>query len=205
MRRIFNRSLSRALTILTLSGLIILGQGFEIRMAQASDEGDPALADPQPTSLKAGLATRYYVKLFRTVEELKDWAKYKDGTVGDPIHSLNYRSGVDSVLTSGQEDGVGAHITGYIRFEEAGTHSIAAQSNDGLVVVIGGRTVVYDPDVHADRYSQPVEVEIKKAGWYPLDVWYFERKNTSTLRLYWLLPDEEEGSMTVVPKEMYGH
>ena len=81
----------------------------------------------------------------------------------------------------------------------------AAQSNDGLSVDIGGKTVVYDPDVHADRYSQPVEVEIKTAGWYPLDVWYFERKNTSTLRLYWLKPDEEEGSMTIVPKDVFGH
>ena len=165
----------------------------------------PAAATPQPTSLQPGLKVGYYVKLFKTVEEIQDWAKYKDAYPGEPLASLDYRSGVDTVLTSSMEDGVGAHITGFIRIDEAGTYAFAAQSNDGLSVDIGGTRVVYDPDVHADRYSQPVEVEIKTVGWYPVNVWYFERKNTSTLRLYWLKPDEEEGSMTIVPKEVFGH
>jgi hypothetical protein len=168
-------------------------------------QADPVAASPQPASLTPGLKVGYYVKLFNTVEQIQDWAKYKDAYPGEPLPSLDYRSGTDTVLTSSMEDGVGAHITGFIRIDEIGTYSFAAQSNDGLSVDIGGTRVVYDPDVHADRYSQPVEVEIKTAGWYPIDVWYFERKNTSTLRLYWLLPDEEEGSMTIVPEGVFGH
>ena len=183
-----------------LFGITIALTGF-----QAVADENPVPANPQPSKLSSGLNVGYYVKLFKTVEELQDWAGSKDAYPGEALHSLNYRSGVDTVLTSSMEDGVGAHITGYIRIDEVGTYAFAAQSNDGLSVDIGGTRVVYDPDVHADRYSQPVEVEIKTAGWYPIDVWYFERKNTSTLRLYWLKPDEEEGSMTIVPKEVFGH
>ena len=184
---------------------LVAGFGFTAGLPQARAEGQPVISDPQPSGLKPGLKVGYYVKLFRTVEELQEWADYKDAFPGKPLPKLDYRTGVDKVLTSSLADGVGAHITGFIRFDETGTYAIAAQSNDGLQVKIGGKVVVYDPDVHADRYSQPVEIEIKKAGWYPLDAWYFERKNTSTLRLYWLTPDEEEGSMTIIPEEVYGH
>jgi hypothetical protein len=192
-------------TLLVFSAMFVLTLVTAPPPGEAASEGDPVLASPQPAALKPGLKVHYYNNLFRTGEEVQSWAKARDGYPGEPLHSLDYRSGVDKVLTSSQEDGVGAHITGFIRFEEAGTYAIAAQSNDGLDVEIGGRTVVYDPDVHADRYSQPVEIEIKAPGWYPLDAWYFERKNTSTLRLYWLTPDEEEGSMAIIPKEAYGH
>ena len=184
---------------------ILIGSVSFVSDPVMANEGDPAPADPQPSDLKPGLKVGYYSKLFRTVEELQEWAQYKDPFPGEPLPKLDYRTGIDKVLTSSLEDGVGAHITGFIRFDETGTYSIAAQSNDGLQVKIGGKVVVYDPDVHADRYSQPVEIEIKKAGWYPLDAWYFERKNTSTLRLYWLTPDEEEGSMTIIPSGFYGH
>ncbi|MBT3703444.1 MAG: hypothetical protein HOE62_08490 [Alphaproteobacteria bacterium] len=191
----------------TLAFVVALLAGFVAGLPnnRAAAEGNPVVASPQPASLKPGLKVGYYVRLFKTVEEIQDWAKYKDAFPGEPLHSLDYRSGIDTVLTSSMEDGVGAHITGFIRIDEAGTYAFAAQSNDGLSVDIGGTRVVYDPDVHADRYSQPVEVEIKTVGWYPVNVWYFERKNTSTLRLYWLKPDEEEGSMTIVPKEVFGH
>ena len=191
----------------TLAFVVALLAGFVAGLPnnRAAAEVNPVVASPQPASLKPGLKVGYYVRLFKTVEEIQDWAKYKDAFPGEPLHSLDYRSGIDTVLTSSMEDGVGAHITGFIRIDEAGTYAFAAQSNDGLSVDIGGTRVVYDPDVHADRYSQPVEVEIKTVGWYPVNVWYFERKNTSTLRLYWLKPDEEEGSMTIVPKEVFGH
>ena len=195
----------KTLTRGLLSGAFVVLLSLNLVVPQALAETAPAPAAPQPTALKAGLAASYFIQLFTTVEQVQDWAETYDPFVGDPIHSLNYRSGEDDVLTSGQEDGVGAHITGFIRFDEPGTYSIAAQSNDGLSIDIGGVNVVYDPDVHADRYSQPVQIEIKTAGWYPLDAWYFERRNTSTLRLFWLLPDEEEGSMVVVPKAHYGH
>ena len=199
--RVFGKSVkSLAFIAVLLAGM--MANPFDLRAESAAI---PDAASPQPTSLEPGLKVGYYVKLFNTVEQLQDWAKYKDAYPGEPLTSLNYRSGVDTVLTSSMEDGVGAHITGFIRIDEVGTYAFAAQSNDGLSVDIGGTRVVYDPDVHADRYSQPVEVEIKTAGWYPIDVWYFERKNTSTLRLYWLLPDEEEGSMTIVPEKVFGH
>ncbi len=164
-------------------------------------------ASPQPAegSLKPGLSVVYYRHMFRHVEEIPEWAKYREGKPGKPLHSLNYRTGLDPVLTSGAEDGVGAHIKGFIKFDTPGTYTFATQSNDGVRLFIGGKMILEDPDVHADRYSDPVEVEIKSAGWYPIEVLYFERKNTSTLQLYWLQPDDEEGSMALVPAEAYGY
>ncbi len=41
-------------------------------------------------------------------------------------------------------------------------------------------------------------------GWYPLSLWYFERKNTSTLELYWLKPGEE-GRLSFVPADALAH
>jgi len=205
MRRFLCRAFGKNITVIAFVAVLLGGLITGAPGLWAAESSMPVPASPQPAKLNPGLAVGYYVKLFRSVEEVQDWAKYKDAYAGEPLHSLNYRSGPDAVLTSGQEDGIGAHITGFIRFDEPGTYAIAAQSNDGLDVNIGGVTVVYDPDVHADRYSQPVEIEIKTAGWYPLEAWYFERRNTSTLRMFWLKPDEEEGSMTVVPKDAYGH
>ena len=196
-----HRFFSRNFVALAFATLLVAG----FPGLSTAETATPVPASPQPSGLKPGLAVGYYISLFRHVDEIREWANYKDAYAGEPLHSLNYRSGPDAVMTSGHEDGVGAHITGYIRFDEPGTYAIAAQSNDGLEVSIGGARVVYDPDVHGDRYSQPVEIEIKTVGWYPLEAWYFERKNTSTLRLFWLTPDEEEGSMAVVPKDAYGH
>ncbi len=184
----------------------MLVAGLTISGASAAVSGIEA-ASPQPAdgSLKPGLSVVYYRHMFRNVDEIPDWAKYRDGKPGKPLHSLNYRTGLDTVLTSDGEDGVGAHIKGFIKFEAVGTYTFATHSNDGVRLSIGGKMILEDPDVHADRYSDPVEVEIGSAGWYPLEVLYFERKNTSTLQLFWLQPDDEEGSMSLVPAEVYGH
>ena len=44
---------------------------------------------------------------------------------------------------------------------------------------------------------------IEEAGWYPITVLYFEKKNTSTLQLYWLKPTDEPGPMFIVPAESF--
>ncbi len=168
---------------------------------------DLAPVQPQPAAgaLSPGLSVHYYFSLFRDIEQLIDWQKYEKGKPGEPLPALNYRSGEGAVLTSTMDDGVGAHIQGMIHLAEPGLYAFATQSNDGVRVSLGGKMIINDPDVHSDRYSDPVEIEIKNAGWYAIEVMYFERKVTSTLQLYWLLPDEEEGSMAVVPPEAFAH
>ena len=154
--------------------------------------------------LKPGLAVKYYFSFFRRVHEIKEWAKYKDGKPGEPLRMLNYRTGPGEVLTSGSDDGVGADISGMINFGQAGDYVLAMQSNDGVRLEIGGKLIVNDPTVHADRFSDLITVQIAEPGWYPLRLWYFERRNTSTLELYWLEPGEE-GRLSFVPAEALAH
>ncbi|HMB75780.1 MAG TPA: PA14 domain-containing protein [Kiloniellaceae bacterium] len=164
----------------------------------------PASPQPDAAALKPGLAVLYFFNFFRHIDELIEWEDYKDGESGPPIERLNFRSGTGDVLTSENDDGVGAKMTGFIHLEKAGTYNFAFESNDGVRLVIDGKTVVEDPDVHADRFSDIGIMTAPEPGWYPITVWYFERKNTSTLRFHWL-PPETEGTMPLVPREVLAH
>ncbi len=163
-------------------------------------------ANPQPSaeSLKPGLGVTYYHHKFNDTREIPEWAKYKKGHKGEPILMLDYFVGDGEVLTSGRVNEVGADIRGFINFPEAGIYTMAMQSNDGVDLTIGGKTIVKDPTVHADRYSDLVPVEIKEPGWYPLHLLYFEKKVTSTLELYWK-PPSSTGDMEFVPAEAFAH
>ena len=167
----------------------------------------PQPLEPQPAAeaLAPGLAVKYYYSFFRQIDELIDWQDYKDGDPGPALPRLDYRVGMGKVLTSEVDEGVGAEITGLIHLEQAGTYGFTAQSNDGVRVEIGGVLVLEDPDVHADRFSMVGPLEVATPGWYPIKVLYFERKNTSTLELYWQPPGQEGGSMALVPAEAFAH
>jgi len=123
---------------------------------------------------------------------------------GEPILILDYFVGDGDVLTSGRADHVGADIRGYINFSVAGTYTMAMRSNDGVDLKIGGKRVVYDPDVHSDRFSDLMPVEIAEPGWYPLHLLYFEKQVTSTVELYWLKPGDT-GQLDFVPEEAFAH
>ena len=85
----------------------------------------------------------------------------------------------------------------------------------GFGVTRNGRLVIFyswssdigdgleDPDVHPDRFSEIVDVEVPEAGWYPLEILYFERKNTSTLRLLTAGPDG--GDLEIIDPARLGH
>ena len=163
--------------------------------------------EPQPAAdeLQQGLSVVYHFNFFRHVREIDEWKKYREGTPGPVIPQLNYNVGQGDVLTSGKAEGVGAEISGLIHLDKPGTYAFAVQSNDGVRVEIGGLKVIEDPDVHADRFSDIVQVEVAEPGWYPLNIVYFERKNTSTLEFYWQPPGVAPGTMPLVPAEVLAH
>lgn len=164
----------------------------------------PASPQPAADDLQPGLAVTYYFNKFNHTREIPDWAKYKPGVKGEPIALLDYFVGDGEVLTSGRDNFVGADIRGYINLPVAGTYTFAMQSNDGVDLHIGGKRIVYDPDVHRDRFSDLVPVEIATPGWYPLHLLYFEKQATSTVELYWLKPGGE-GQLDFVPAEAFAH
>ncbi len=167
----------------------------------------PRPLDPQPAAenLEPGLSVRYYNAFFRLVDEFVEWKETDKGEPGTPIPMLNSRVAGGPVLTSDIEDGVGADITGLIRFEKPGTYSLVAHSNDGFRLEIGGVQVLEDPDVHFDRYSPFAKLNIEQPGWYAFSLLYFERKGTSTMELYWKQPGNEAGDLVFVPAEAFAH
>ena len=52
--------------------------------------------------------------------------------------------------------------------------------------------------------SELVRVDIAAAGWYPLDLLYFEKRNTSTLQFYWAQEAAGE-SLRLVPPDAFAH
>jgi len=194
MRAVLGTSILVALLALTPAGA---------HAAEAVSGLAPAAPQPDPASLKPGLAVTYYIGEFNSTREIPEWAKYKDGVKGEPIPQLDYFVGDGEVLTSGRVDEVGADIRGFIRFPVAGTYTMVTQSNDGVDLSIGGQTIVKDTEVHADRFSDFIPVVITAPGWYPLQLWYFEKHNTSTLELHWQPPGASQ--MDFVPAEMFAH
>ena len=184
-----------------VSGALV--SGFDAGSAAARGLTPP---EPQPAGdrVQAGLSVTYYYSLFRHIDELIEWAEYKDGSAGEPILEVNSRAGKGTVLTSDASDAVGARMEGYIHLDRAGFYTFAFESNDGVRLEIAGQKVVEDPDVHKDRFSELGAVEVAEPGWYPIVIHYFERKNTSTIKFHWQLPGGE-GTMPVVPGSALVH
>lgn len=175
----------------------------QLGMAEIISGLSPAKMQPSSEALKPGLAVKYYGAKFNSIREMLEWMDYKDGVVGEPIPMLNYQVGQGNVLTTQATDLMGADITGLINFERPGIYTFMVQSNDGVRLNIGGQMIYEDPEVHADRFSDEIKLEISEPGWYPVRVLYFEKKNTSTLELYWDPPGAQE--IDYVPAEAFGH
>jgi hypothetical protein len=164
-----------------------------------------APADPQPdaAALKDGLAVRYYFSKFTHIDNLAAWMNSEDGIEGEPLPNLDYQMGAGNVLTTTSADLVGAHITGFMDFPEAGTYELTVTSNDGVRVTLGGVMMFEDPEIHADTASPRLVVRIEEPGWYPLDILYYEKKGSAALKLHWKKPGES--AFSVVPTTAFKH
>jgi hypothetical protein len=158
--------------------------------------------DPQPAAdaTAPGLAVNY---VFFKAHHVDDVEAEGPGEPGAPLPQLNYQSGSGNVLTSDHFDGVGALIRGFIDFPAAGRWLMTTQSNDGVRVRLDGTVVIEDPDVHSDQFAPNAEINIAQPGWYEIAITYFERKSTSTLRLYWQPPGKNE--FEIVPATAFSH
>jgi hypothetical protein len=161
-------------------------------------------ADLDPRALRPGLAVLYFHKRFRHISEMPQgkWAE-KLGRPGQPILQLNHRFGKGEVFDSGVSIKIGVRLTGFIHLAEAGSYVFTVNSNDGTEVSIDSRVIVSDPDVHSDRFSAPGVFEARAAGWYPIEVYYFQNKGTATLELYWKPPQVE--AFAIVPADAFAH
>lgn len=170
----------------------------------------PLSPQPAAASLNPGLAVRYYFGEFDFMWEMERLVRIREGHAGAPIPAIDtfYESYTDDVLTADRAQGVGALMNGLIHFDEPGLYHIAMWSNDGVRLEIGGQFIFEDPDKHANgnRLSPNIPVQVPEAGWYPLNINYFQKKGTWALDLLWFKPGEgPDGEPPIVPSEAYAH
>src|SRR4029450_4934972 len=112
-------------------------------------------AEPQPGAevVAPGLAVQYTYAIMNYLGEMKG-RKFESGP---PITHLNWRMGSGIVLTSKAREGVGAIITGLLRFEKPGVYGFDVTSNDGVRLEIGGQRIHEDPGVHSDTTSDRID------------------------------------------------
>jgi hypothetical protein len=141
-------------------------------------------ANPQPSGLTEGLAVSYAypadVKSLSQAERIAKGAK-----PGKPLAGMDYidtKDG-DKTLTSTKAHHVVADISGYVRFDAAGTYTIDFLSNDGLQVKIGGQEVAFFDGRHPCEESDPATVKVPSAGWYELSALYFQRTGSACLHM----------------------
>ncbi len=168
----------------------------------AAETVRPATPQPGPAALAGGLAVVYYYDDFRDTS-LAAAVERGPGEAGPPLPQIDYRTGIGTVLTSDANDFVGAHITGFIHFDEVGRWELKVTSNDGVRLTVGDAMLFEDMTPHPDYDSPPLAVDVPEAGWYPLQILYYERKHTSTLRLWWRRPTAE--GFDVVPAAAFKH
>lgn len=160
----------------------------------------PAASAIEARDLKPGLRVEYIPGFFRHVDEITNKNKGSDGGI---LATLDWSNGDGEVMTSGLADGVAARITGFINFARPGDYVLAIQSNDGVRLTIGRKLIIDDPELHPDRFSPNVSVQIDTPGWYPLRLLYFERKGASTMELYWQPPGAN--GFDYVPANAFAH
>ena len=159
-------------------------------------------AEPEPTAdqLAPGLAVQYTYAIMNHIDEMKG-RRFESGP---PIAHLDWRMGSGIVLTSKAREGVGARITGFIRFEKAGVYGFDVTTNDGVRLEIGGQLIHEIPGVGSDTTSDRTDVRIDRSGWYPIQIMYFQKRYTATLVVRWIGPGET-GELTPVPPSALAH
>ena len=155
--------------------------------------------------LSKGLSVVYYLEFFeRHLDQIprNESFSYIKKT-GPPVFELNHQFGDEEVFQTGTNRGVAMRMLGYLVVKDAGSYEFQALSNDGVIVKLGGETVISDPEQHSDRLSNVGHVTIDKAGHYPLVVEYFQRKGTAALKLFWKTPGSEK--FVPIPANHYVH
>ncbi|MBX7146177.1 MAG: hypothetical protein K1X44_02580 [Alphaproteobacteria bacterium] len=170
----------------------------EYAIAQSIENLKPAPINE--TQLKNGLNVTYYYQMFNDIETLE---QEQGGSKGKPIGNIDSPTPSGNVLTSDKNMGVGAHITGFIKFDKKGNYLLTILSNDGIKLTVGDKLVYENPYVHADEKSNPITLKIDEPGWYDLKTFYFQKKGTSALQFSWVEPNSTE--QKIIPAEFFAH
>jgi hypothetical protein len=162
--------------------------------------GSASAAEPS----EPGLAVVYTFGEFNDVEEVVERTDNGNPNPGKPILTLDNRGGEGAkVLSANHPKLVGARLSGFVKFPEAGTYQIAMRTNDGTRVVLDGVTILEDPKPHGDQDEGPVSVDIAEPGWHPITVYFYQKKGSWILRVSWSGPGLPE--MAPIGAEYLAH
>jgi hypothetical protein len=161
-------------------------------------------ASPQP-SPKAGLNVKYVGT--GTQRKIRNLTHAKQllpkAQPGQPLIGLDYRdtNEGEDVLTFDHHYNVAAEITGYMRFDSPGVYELETGSNDGIDAWVGGQQIGKVNSIQGCEANQRTEVEVPKAGWYPLKIIYFQKLGTSCL----MMKSGKKGErFTWTPNDVFG-
>ncbi|WP_170370108.1 PA14 domain-containing protein [Ruegeria arenilitoris] len=161
-------------------------------------------ANPQPNP-KAGLNVKYVGQ--GTQRKIRDLSQAKSvlskAKPGKPLRGLDYAdtNKGEPVLTFTDPYNVAAEITGYMRFDSPGIYELETWSNDGLEAYVGGQQIGRVTGIQGCEANQRTEVEVPKAGWYPLKIIYFQKLGTSCL----MMKSGKQGEkFTWTPNNVFG-
>jgi hypothetical protein len=160
-------------------------------------------ASPQPGSVKPGLSVSYaFPPEVKTLADAE--SALRKGQPGAPLTGLDHWETEEGqpTLTSGQALRVAARIKGYVRFDAAGVYVIDFLSNDGLRAEIGGQTIAVIDERRPCEPGDAVEVEVPVAGWYPVDLVYFQRLGTACLHMR---ASPKGGKLDYMPDSAFGY
>lgn len=145
-------------------------------------------ADPQPAASKSGLSVTYAYpdEDIKTLADAAAALKAKSES-GRALAGLDHADTTEGepTLTSKRAMNVAARIRGFVRFDAPGTYDIEFLTNDGLDARIGGQRVGFFDGRQACEGTVVVPVEVPAAGWYPVNVLYFQRLGTACLHMKW--------------------
>ncbi len=180
--------------------ILALGVTTSPAFAESYTGGQPLSPQPESSSLRPGLAIKYFFEYFGHIDEV---SMLNDGQVGEPIANIAHRTKTGNVFGTDRPMGVGAHIRGMIHLAQTGIYTFRVESNDGVKVHVGGIKIWTDPEIHGNRWSRPLEYQVTEPGWYDFQIDYYQRKGTSALQFAWTLPDGS--SEEIVPPEAFAH
>jgi hypothetical protein len=126
---------------MVMAGVVLVALGA-CAAQQNAPSPEPVAASPQPPRLQGGLAVKYFYYDIQDVGFLERLTGQVEGQVGAPLPKLDFNERSGNALTSTARTRVGAEITGFMKFPQAGRYAIAANSNDGIRIFIGGKMVI---------------------------------------------------------------
>ena len=140
------------------------------------------------SKLTAGLDYKYFEGNWKMLPDFGKLEAKKTGVVEDIGLSIQ-----------DQRDNFGVVFSGYLKIAEKGEYLFSIRSDDGTRVSLAGKEIILNDGVH-DMIPAPSQPVLLAAGFYPLEVEYFEAAGGEGIEINTYSP--ADGTWRRIPKTM---